>query len=302
MQTSFLLATLAGLCGMLGWGFGDFFAKKTIDVVGDMVTLAWAHFAGLVLMSGLCLIELQKPSVFGQQGGVLPQTAKDWAGLAFFGALQAIVYFFVYRAFAVGKVSLLNPVFSTYSGFVVLLSVLIFGETLHVSQALVLALVFVGVLLMSIEQDSAALRRFSFKKMHGMSDIVIATVLASIWTLFWARFVNGKDWLIYATLMYAFMSLTVLAIAAAQRLKLTVPDRSIWKYFLLIGIGEVVAYAGISWGYGQTSHTSIVAVLSSAFSVPTVILARMFLGEKIGRLQVAGVVCVILGGVGLALL
>jgi hypothetical protein len=43
MNNAILIATVAGLCGMLGWGVGDFFAKKTIDIVGDMATLAWAH-------------------------------------------------------------------------------------------------------------------------------------------------------------------------------------------------------------------------------------------------------------------
>ena len=28
--------------GMFGWGLADFFAKKTIDKIGDIQTLAWA--------------------------------------------------------------------------------------------------------------------------------------------------------------------------------------------------------------------------------------------------------------------
>jgi drug/metabolite transporter (DMT)-like permease len=232
--------------------------------------------------------------------GALPHRLADFGGVLFFGALQAIVYFFVYRAFAAGKVSLLNPVFSTYSGLVVILSLLIFGEVIHAPQALLLLVTVVGVLLMSLEHDSAALRKFSFAKMHGMTDIVIATGLASIWTVLWAHFVTGKDWLVYATAMYAAMTLTVLIIALLQKIQLKITDRRLWKYFLYIGIGEVVAYAGISRGYSLTTHTSVVAVLSAAFSVPTVILARIFLKEKISRLQLMGVVCVIIGGALLA--
>jgi drug/metabolite transporter (DMT)-like permease len=298
MNSTIVLATIAGLCGMLGWGFGDFFAKKTIDIVGDMATLAWAHMVGLVILLLLCAGKLIVSS--SMQFGALPHRPADIVWLLFFGALQAVVYFFVYRAFAVGKVSLLNPVFSTYSGIVVVLSLVVFGEALVAKQVLLIVLTFVGVLLMSVEHDSAKLRKFSFSKMHGMRDIVIATGLASVWTLLWAHFVAGKDWLVYATAMYAAMSLTILIICAIQKINLRIADRSLWKYFAYIGIGEVVAYAGISRGYSLTTHTSVVAVLSAAFSVPTVILAWLFLKEKISRLQVAGVACVVGGGALLA--
>jgi len=39
---------------MLGWGLADFFAKKTIDQIGDIVVLAWAHVfgTGVLVMLG----------------------------------------------------------------------------------------------------------------------------------------------------------------------------------------------------------------------------------------------------------
>jgi drug/metabolite transporter (DMT)-like permease len=295
MNSTILIATIAGLCGMLGWGIGDFFAKKTIDIVGDMATLAWAHLLGLTLFVCICLSKL----AFG--GTVtLPHQPLQLVSLAFFGCLQAFVYFFVYRAFAVGKVSLLNPVFSSYAGLVVLLSIVVFGEAIHASQLLLVIAAFGGVLLMSVEPGSSALKKFNFGKMKGMRDIVVAALLAAVWTLFWARFVAGKDWLIYATIMYAFMSLTVFIICFVQKISLRISDRGLWKYFLFIGIGEVTAYAGISRGYSLTSHISVVAVLSAAFSIPTVLLARVFLHERINRPQVAGIVVVIVSGAVLA--
>jgi drug/metabolite transporter (DMT)-like permease len=298
MNNTILIATIAGLCGMLGWGFGDFFAKKTIDVIGDMATLAWAHMVGVALLVWLSIAHYTSQS--GSHAVLLPHHAKDVLAILFFGALQAMVYFFVYRAFAVGKLSLLNPVFSTYSGLVVLLSVFIFGESLHLSQWLLIGLTFAGVLLMSLERDSASLRKLSFAKMHGMTDIVIATVLAAVWTLLWARFVAHRDWLIYATLMYTAMLATILVICLVQKVDLTIKDRAIYKYVAFIGIGEVVAYAGISRGYSLTTHTSIVAVLSAAFSVPTLLLARVFLKERINAQQLAGVTMVIIAGAALA--
>ena len=38
MQSDLVIAVLAGFGGMLGWGFADFFAKKTIDEIGDVAS------------------------------------------------------------------------------------------------------------------------------------------------------------------------------------------------------------------------------------------------------------------------
>ena len=46
MDHALLIAILAGLGGMIGWGFADFFAKKTIDRIGDIPSLVWAHVFG----------------------------------------------------------------------------------------------------------------------------------------------------------------------------------------------------------------------------------------------------------------
>ena len=61
MTHQLFLAILAGLCGMFGWGFADFCAKKTIDEIGDMATLAWGHIFGtaiLFIFTGFNLIEI----------------------------------------------------------------------------------------------------------------------------------------------------------------------------------------------------------------------------------------------------
>lgn len=290
-MNSLLTAVLAGLTGMLGWGLADFFAKKTIDKVGDMATLAWAHIYGVITILSILLGRLLSNNAVLQ----FPTSLKEVVSLAFFGALQAAVYAFVYKAFAKGKLSLLNPVFSSYSGLVVLMSVLIFGELIGGLQILVLLLVFVGIMIINIDQESLALRKFKFLKIPGMKEILTAAAMASIWTVLWGHFVTNKDWLVYASIMYVFMTLSILFISVIQKIKLNVLDSYTWKYFLLIGISEVGAYIGISLGYSATGHISIVAVLSAAFSVPTLILANIFLKERITKLQLLGVAVVISG-------
>lgn len=291
MMSSLLIAVLAGLAGMLGWGSADFFAKTTIDEVGDMATLTWAHICGVSMM----FILLAAKALTHTGHIVLPKTLREIGFLAFFGALQAIVYFLVYRGFSKGKLSILNPTFSSYSGLVVILSITIFGEVIRLPQLLMLAVVFIGIISISLDEESFAIRRLKLRRLPGIREILLAALSAAFWTVLWGHFVTGKDWLVYATIMYGFMTITIFILDWVQKINLKISDKKLWKYFFFIGAGEVVAYVGISIGYSLTSHTSIIAVLSAAFSVPTIILAHIFLGERITKLQKVGVALVIIG-------
>src|SRR3954447_22797067 len=131
------IAVLAGLGGMLGWGLADFFAKKTIDEIGDMQGLAWAHVAGTTIL-GLIVAER-----WASGANEMPAAGWSvWAGLALFGLTQGAIYILVYRGFGKGPVSVLNPIFSSYSGLAAALSVLVFGEAFNASRLLLLGVAF----------------------------------------------------------------------------------------------------------------------------------------------------------------
>jgi uncharacterized membrane protein len=95
--------------------------------------------------------------------------------------------------------------------------------------------------------------------------------------------------------MYGFMTIVIWAVAKFSNTKLKVAQTSVWKFLILIGLCETAAYLAISIGYSKTSFTSVVALLSGAFSLPTIILARAFLKEKITTLQTLGGVVIIIG-------
>src|SRR4051794_5104923 len=98
-MSSLEIAVLAGLGGMLGWGLADFFAKKTIDEVGDIQSLVWAHVAGTTILG---LIVAQRWA-----SGANEMPASSWAvwlGLVAFGLVQGLIYILVYRGFGKGQV------------------------------------------------------------------------------------------------------------------------------------------------------------------------------------------------------
>lgn len=290
MEPELLFAVLAGLGGMLGWGLADFFAKKTIIEVGDVVTLAWAHVFG----TGVFIFALLYRLTLHQQY-VLPGDIQTWVLLLFFGALQAAVYLLVYNGFSKGHVAVLSPIFAAFSGLAAAFSIIFLGEVVNSYVFIGLAVLFTGILLINLDLQALLQRRISFTRVAGFREIIAATMLAVIWTLLWDRFVDGKDWLFYALAMYAFMTLVIVIVAKAKGLNLFAIKPYIWKFLVLIGFCEIVAYLAISWGYSTTSMTSVVAVLSGAFSLPTIFLARVFLKERVTPLQVMGGLIIIAG-------
>jgi drug/metabolite transporter (DMT)-like permease len=299
MHQDIVIASLAGTGGMLGWGLADFFAKKTIDEIGDTASLVWGHLFGTV---SLVIMALCRWLWFGQSVA-LPIDVKTWSLLAVFGAVQAAVYLFVYKGFAKGQLAVLNPIFASFAGITALLSITFFGEPIGFITVFGLMVLFFGIILISTDFAALKAKRLliGFSHISGFREIVTATLLAALWTLFWDRFIGGADWLVYALLMYAFMTITILLVALIQKVTLRVENRSVWKFLVLIGLCETIAYLAISWGYSTTPLTSVVALLSGAFSLPTIILARLFLKERITALQTAGGIVIIAGIMLLAL-
>ena len=292
-----LIALLAGLGGMLGWGLADLFAKKTIDEIGDITTLVVAHFFG----TGVVVLVTLYQIFFGSYVLTLPSDTFTWVGLAFFGALQGLVYLLVYIGFGKGQVAVLNPIFASFSGLVALVSILLLGEAISPILGLGLLIVFAGIMLMNLDVEALRTRRLAFLKIPGFKEVVGATILATFWTLGWNAFVHGADWLSHMLIMYVAMTIALTLYALIKGVSLRVTDASMWKYLALIGLFETGAYAAISWGYGATSATSVVAVLSGAFSLPIIIGARLWLKEHTTPLQLWGSLGIVAGVVLVAL-
>ena len=290
MHNTLLVAVLAGLGGMIGWGSADFFAKKTIDRIGAIKSLVWAHAFGTGMFVSVALLQM----LLLRRTVHVPSGTASWAGLMFFGVLQMVVYWLAYEGFGKGQLAVLNPVFASYSGIVAFISIVVLGESLHVLSGIGLAAIFAGIILLNVDMKS--LRSKKLNIVPGLIEVGLAAVLAAVWTLGWDRFVSGRDSLSYALFMYAFMSLAALILAKLMKVGLGGIGRGLWKFLALVGLGEVVAYLAISWGYGATPLTSVVALISGAFSLPTVVLAYVFLKERISVLQ-AGAICSIIAGI-----
>lgn len=297
MEQTLLIAVGTGFGGMLGWGFADFFAKKTIDEIGATVSLVWGHLFGVLAFGFIALYQF---AAF-QKSILIPRDFRELGFLAFFGILQAFIYFLVYQGFGKGHLAVLSPVFASYSGLAALFSVVVLREAVSGNLLLALGIIFIGILLLSIDAQALRMRRITLVGAPGLKEVASAALLAAFWTVSWDKFIGGKDWVSYALFMYVFIALAALLISKWQKVNLAVTRSGLWKFLALIGACEVAAYLAISLGFSSTPHLSIVAILSSAFSLPAMALAYVFLKERITAVQTAGGIIIVAGIIMLSL-
>lgn len=298
VNNALLVAILAGLGGMLGWGFSEFATKKSVDKIGAISSLVWAHVFGTIILFFILFVRWS-------YGPDVPLIASfrpgEWIGFLIFGALQTVVYYFSYKGFEKGNVSVLSPIFASFAGLVALFSVLVFGEIVSGGLVLALILIFGGVILINLDIKGLRSSRVRIQAVPGLKEIIIATLLATVWTLGWNKFTENKDWMVYTTLMFAWMTVSAYVIARFKKVDLGKVRADAWKFLWLIAIGEVVAYLAITLGYASTRHASVVAVLSGASSLPTIVLARIFLKERLTTTQAIASIIIIAGIVVLSL-
>jgi len=286
MHSSLFISLVAGLGGMLGWGVADFLAKKTIDTIGDLRTLFWQQFFGIF---PLLVLFLASPHVSTQNN-------LDPLFVVLFGISSAALYLFLYSGFGKGQVSLLSPVMAAYSVVVVLLSAIILGEHLSGLRLLAILITVAGIILISTDpQDlGRSFRRGAFK-LAGLPDVLLAMLGYSFWLLYLDKFLNGKQWVFYLLAIRTIAAATLMVYAAARRISLGFSGKGISKYLVGIGVFDVGAFAFVSYGFSHSRYPSVIAVLSATFSLPTMILAYIFLKEKIRPFQLAAALFIIAG-------
>lgn len=129
----------------------------------------------------------------------------------------------------------------------------------------------------------------------GVREIGLAIALYSLWLIALDRFVSGRNWIPILLGIRIFSALSLFVYARIANRKLAVRDASVWKFLIPIGVFDVAAFAAVTFGYSLSSHVSVITMLSGAFSLPTIILARAFLKERATALQTTGSVLVVAG-------
>jgi drug/metabolite transporter (DMT)-like permease len=299
------LAIILGLTGAICWGAADFAARFASRQVGAYRTLFFMQFFGFIALTAYL------KSTGGFSHGIAPGW-RPWAMAVAAGALNMLASLALYHSFEHGTLSIVGPVSSSYPALTVALA-LLSGERIHAVRSAGLAITLLGVLLAATsfaqakstpEQDCppeanrASAAEAKTSRAHLSTGVGWAICAAlGFGVLFWFLGFHvvpavGSAVSVWVMRLTALVALSLAAAPTGQTLKL--PRGKVWWLLLAVGILDTAAFVVNNAGL-STGQVSVVSVLASLYGAFTVLLAWIFLRERLERSQWLGIILIFIG-------
>jgi drug/metabolite transporter (DMT)-like permease len=292
MHTS--AAVALGLMGAFCWGSADFAARFSSRSIGAYRALFFMQFFGLILLSAY----LKWTGGFSR--GVAPGW-QPWAMAAVAGVLNVAASLALYHAFEVGTLSIVGPVSSCYPALTVVLS-LLSGEHIHLRRGIGLAVTLAGVILASTSFSSlrntnpeAGEKLSAAHLSKGVGSAIAAALGFGI--MFWFLGFHvlpavGAPISVWVMRLTSIVSLGLVAAPAGKSLAL--PRGMVWWALFAAGVLDTAAFLANNAGM-QLGLVSVVSVLASLYGAFTVLLAWIFLRERLEISQWFGIALIFAG-------
>jgi drug/metabolite transporter (DMT)-like permease len=277
---------LMGLLAALLWGGTDFLVGMNARAVGVKRAVYFGQALGFTIMSLLLVVF----PVFLLRSMAAP--LETWligvaaAVLTVSGALA------LSKAFALGKASIVAPLVTSYGVVTTLLS-WAGGEQISLLQLLCIALCVLGVVLSSIHSDPKVPHTT-----QASSSITYALLAALFYgTSFWlqGRFVLpslGPVTMLWLAYLVGLMVLVVIVLRIDDGLK--IPPLKNCLTLTGASLMNLGGFSSFAWG-AVAGSVSVVTVISTLSGGIAAILGYVFFKERLGKVQVLGVVLVLVG-------
>jgi drug/metabolite transporter (DMT)-like permease len=281
-------AIVFGLLTALLWATTLLGSARSARLIGIWSTLAWVMLIGLGIT--IPLLATTEPVSFSGDEVLLLVVA---------GIANSAGLLFVYTALRRGKVAVVGPIVSTEGAIGATLAFLA-GDTVAAGAIVVLAVIAIGVVMAATERRPDA-------PADGIplpSAAVTALLALAGATLFGINiFATSRiaealpiAWAVLPARLAGFLAVSI-PLILSRRIRLT---RAALPFVLLVGVAEVVGT--ITFALGARDSAPITAVLASQFAAIAAVSAFFLYGERLSRLQIAGVIVVAAGVATLSLL
>lgn len=272
-----VLVVVFGLASAIVWGSGDFFGGLAAKTVKPQRVVFWGQLVGASVLLALVLAR-------GEQVNSLADAA--WSSIA--GLMGAIGLIALYRALSSGKMGVVAPLTAVVAAILpVIFGAFTLGApSITTSAGFVMALLAVGLIAYQrITPDQAQLpNHFGLAIISGLGFGAFFICIAQV---------KGQA-VFFPILLARFASLGIFAIlnvpVPAQRANFVPPSpRGLFALIAANGIADAlgnVLYVTAT----QFGRIDIAAVASSLYPASTVLLAVLFLKERLSLAQTLGVV------------
>jgi drug/metabolite transporter (DMT)-like permease len=274
-----MIAILGGLGAAAAWAASTLCSSRSSRLIDPASAVAWVMLIGLAISGPVAALQGVPTGLVGSSGG--------WLALAGVGNVAGLVL--AYRAVRVGQVALVAPIVST-EGAIAAAFALVAGESLAPTVGVVLALIVLGVCLSAVPAaDLSDAHRLRHPEVVLLALTAAFAFGVGLYATGRAASVLPAAWVVLSARLVGTIALA-LPLALAGRLQLT---RRALPFVVGSGVCEVLGFYSFTWG--ARSGIAVAAVLSSQFATLAAVGAYVFLGERLGRIQVVGVATVITG-------
>jgi drug/metabolite transporter (DMT)-like permease len=298
-------AIIGGLGAAALWAAATLCSSRSSRMLGSRVVLGWVILVAFV-------IGLPLAAVSPAPAALEPSTVAllGLAGVSYVVGLQL-----TYSALRIGKVSIVAPIVATEGAVAAVIAVAL-GDTIGLLAAAMLGLIVAGVVLSTLEPGRSEVMAGDFDLVADAIDgptiapaartvpvehridtrraVIFAVVAALVFGV--GLVASGRAAALvpvaWVALSARIVGLAVVVLPLVLQRRLTV-TRAALPLVLIAGVGEIFGSMLSAWGSRES--IPITAVMGSQFAAFAAVAAFFLFGERIGRLQVAGVALIVAG-------
>ncbi len=271
-----MASLLLGLLAAFSWAVHDLCVRRVSAAEGTFVSLVSVLVLGTVVAVPFGML----------WGDVEAAPAGAFWRAILAGGIYAIAGLGLYKALEIGPVRLVAPIIGAYP-IISMGWAAYMGSPLTWLHWVAVFVVIGGVAFIAISSDEAS--SDGSKKAAIFWSLVSGPGFAVAFAISQSATVLSDEWTVILPFRVAAI-VVVVVIALAWRAQMLPRVRSLW-IFAIMGTLDLVAISAVS-AAGNLPYPEFAAVAASTFGLITVVLATIFLGERMRAPQWAAVVAV----------
>jgi drug/metabolite transporter (DMT)-like permease len=266
-----------GLVTAICYGSADFLATRASRRIGPLRSLYLIQLFGLVAIVAIALVRRDAP----------PPLSLDWLWAVAFGAANFAGIYFLYRAFTVGSLSVCSPIASGYAVVTGLLAWAT-GERLPPIALLGTVSLVIGVVIVARGPGDGT------TTLAGVPDALAAAGFVGIASWGFDRLTADWGWVWPALATRAVMSVLALLVLAPAGDVSPRPAPGIGRLVVAASLFDATAAVAFDLGVARELTTTTTS-LSSLYNTVAILLALLFLKERLTRRQCVGLAAIVVG-------
>lgn len=278
------LPLFLALVTFVGWGTGDLFGIYSTRRIGANLTTFWVFSFSFIL--SLVALPFAPHDIHAI---TLPLFIFN----LFLGVLSVVGNVLVSKAFRISSAPLVGVIIQGFPAVVLLLSALIFKDTITPAQGLSIVIIFIGVFLCSV--DIQTLLRAKTMVDKGTILALIAMVFFSVYFTFSRILITQYGWFLPSFIAGATFPIIYLFIKNEKE-TLSIPRHNMilpatFMVALLIRSGDFA----LNWGLAIPGASSLVAPIAGAAPILFVIMSSLIFKDKLSKQQYIGIGTTLVG-------